>query len=127
VGVESASPVVPGRRRFLQLLGVAGVSNLVGVPVALAQSAVKRVTKSTKPGMKPSAKPQPATPPKPEEEISDDARALASIIRRRYGQHLDAKQLESVTRDLDGDLKAGQALRKTKLQNGDEPDFTFKA
>jgi len=127
--VEPITPAVPGRRRFLQLISVAGLFQALSAPLAFAQGASKPPAKrATKPAAtKPPAKPQPAAPPKPEEEISEDAKALASIIRRRYGKHLDEKQLESVTRDLDGDVKAGQRMRQTKLANGDEPDFTFKA
>ena len=125
--MEHASPSVPGRRRFLQVLGLTGLFQALSAPLALAQSGSKPPAKPrAKSAAKPATKPQPATPPKPEDEISEDAKALASIIKRRYGQHLDEKQLESVTRDLDGDVKAGQRLRQTKLTNGDEPDFTFK-
>jgi len=125
--VEPTVTAVPGRRRFLQWLGVASLFQALSAPLALAQSAAKNTKRVSKPRPKPSAKPQPASPPMPEEEISEDAKALASIIKRRYGQHLDEKQLESVTRDLDGDVKAGQRMRQTKLANADEPDFTFKA
>jgi hypothetical protein len=62
-----------------------------------------------------------------EEEPSEDARALSGIIRRRYGQHLDADQLGKVTEDIDGGLQLGLALRGVKLGNHEEPDFTFKA
>jgi hypothetical protein len=58
-------------------------------------------------------------------EISEDARSLAEIIRRRYGKHLDNDQLEGVTRELDSRLRGGKAMRDVKLANGDEPDFTF--
>jgi hypothetical protein len=66
----------------------------------------------------------PGAAPKPEPP-SEDARALAAIVKRRYGKHLDHQQIESITRDLDGDLKAAQRLHDVKLANGDEPDFTF--
>ncbi|HYM81965.1 MAG TPA: twin-arginine translocation signal domain-containing protein [Candidatus Limnocylindria bacterium] len=115
----------PDRRRFLQLIGAAGLVGSLASPLALAQSAAPR---SNRP-RKPAPKPQPVASPAPDtkEEISEDARALASVIRRRYGKHLSREQLESVTRDLDGDLKAGQRLREAKLKNSDEPDFTFGA
>jgi hypothetical protein len=59
------------------------------------------------------------------EPPSEDAHALAAIIKRRYGKHLDNMQIESITRDFDGDLKAAQKLHDIKLANGDEPDVTF--
>jgi len=53
--------------------------------------------------------------------------ALATIVRRRYGQHLTDKQLEAVTLELENRLQGGKRLRDSKLANADEPDFTFKA
>src|SRR5438876_171012 len=67
-----------------------------------------------------------ASAPKPP-EISDDARALAEIVKRRYGQHLTAEQLESVTKEIENRLQGGKALRAAKLANSDEPDFVFRA
>ena len=59
--------------------------------------------------------------------VGEDARALAGIIERRFGKHLSRRQLESIARDFDGDLKALERMRQVKLANGDEPDFTFRA
>lgn len=115
----------PGRRAFLKLLGVTSVLGTIGPAIAWAQSAggsAKTPKHSTR--TRPAKR---ATPAAPEEKISDDARALASIIKRRYGKHLNAAQLESVTRDLDGDLQSAQRLRAVKLRNADEPDVVFKA
>jgi hypothetical protein len=115
------------RRRFLQIVGL-GISSSLGSPVvALAQSG----------GASP-PKPAPATPaaadtakaggaPNAPPEISEDARDLAEIVRRRYGKHLTPDQLESVTRELDGRVQSGRRLKDAKLTNGDEPDFEFKA
>jgi hypothetical protein len=69
------------------------------------------------------AAPGPQKPP----EISDDARTLAEIVKRRYGQYLTPEQLEGVTREIDDSLQGGKKLRAAKLANGDEPDFTFHA
>jgi len=49
------------------------------------------------------------------------------IVRRRYGQHLNADQMKAITDELDNRIQAGQRLRAVKLANGDEPDFTFHA
>lgn len=111
------------RRRFLKTLGLAGLSSaLAPAAAAIAQSP----TPIYPPGVPPprGAAAAPGAPAKPEPP-SEDARALAAIIKRRYGKHLDSKQIESVTRDFDGDLKAAQRLHDVKLANGDEPDFTF--
>src|SRR5439155_724736 len=56
-----------------------------------------------------------------------DEGALAEIVKRRYGQHLTAEQLESVTKEIENRLQGGKALRAAKLANSDEPDFVFRA
>ena len=113
------------RRRFLKTLGVAGLTSALS-PVArsFAQSGgaiyppgVPPPKGASKPGAPaPGAKPEPPGP---------DAHSLAEIIKRRYGQHLSHEQIETITRDFDGDLKAFKRLHDVKLENGDEPDFTF--
>ncbi len=118
-----SQPPVPDRRRFLKAIGLAGLSS------ALAPSTLAFAQSVTPPGGGAPAKPDstgaptPAAPP----EISEDARSLAEIVRRRYGKHLTPEQLEAVTRELDGRLTGGKRLRESKLANGDEPDFTFHA
>ena len=119
-----------GRRRFLKLLGFAGLSSAIGSALgAMAQ---------TRPGA-PSASPAapdtthakaPSDSLKAAEkppELSEDARDLAAIVRRRYGQHLKPEQLEAVTQELDNRVQGGKRLRGAKLRNSDEPDFTFHA
>ncbi|MBI5711526.1 MAG: hypothetical protein HZC42_14670 [Candidatus Eisenbacteria bacterium] len=121
-----SEPRVP-RRRFLKTIGLAGVSAAVApVTLSLAQTAPGAAT-AAKPDSA-AAKPDSmqaavAKPP----EISEDAKALAAIITRRYGEDLTKEQLESVAKDFDGDLKSGKRLRDVNLANGDEPDFTFRA
>ena len=117
-------PLVTDRRRFLKTVGLAGLSSaLVPTALSLAQS-------PTPPRGGPPAKPDsaaaPATPAAPA-EISEDARSLAEIVRRRYGKHLSPEQLEAVTRELNGRIQGGRRLRDSALANGDEPDFTFHA
>jgi len=112
------------RRRFLQLMGFGLSSAAFALPgSALAQA--------RPPGAAPadSAKAdstKAATPTAPA-PIAEDARSLAEIVRRRYGQHLTPDQLEAVTRELDGRIQFGRRLRDLKLANGDEPDFVFHA
>jgi hypothetical protein len=117
---------LPGRRRFLKVLGMTGVLGTLGPALAMAQTA-SGGAKPAKPAAKRPTKPAaPVAPPANEVKISDDARALASILERRYGKHLNAEQLASVTRDLEGDLQSAQRLRAVKLLNADEPDVVFK-
>src|SRR5215470_5038682 len=112
---RSTEPPV-GRRRFLKIVGIAGLSSALPGPI-LAQT----------PAGKPPITPQPVAPPKQEADTgpSDDAKALAEIVKRRYGQHLTPEQLQAVTKQLDERLQAGKRLRDSKLANADEPDATF--
>jgi hypothetical protein len=120
-------PPDPVRRRFLASLGLAGLASLSAPALVLAQS--KGASGA------PAAVPEPARPAaalpdsaaaKPP-AISEDARTLAAVLKRRYGQHLTPEQLEAVTREIENRLQGGRALRAAKLANGDEPDFTFHA
>ena len=58
---------------------------------------------------------------------SEEAKALAEVLRQRYPDRLTPEELKSVTNDFDGDLAGIKALREKKLANGDEPDITFHA
>ena len=115
-----SEPPTSGRRRFLATVGLAGLSTTLPAVLSLAQT--------------PGATPAPATPaPAPADSSakpqppSEDARALAGIVQRRYGKHLDAAEIEKITQDFDDDLKALPRLHTFHLATGDEPDFTFRA
>jgi len=116
------SPVAQGRRRFLKTVGLVGLtSTLAPAMQALAQASKPPDSAAAKPDT--AAARMGATPP----EISDDARALSEIVKRRYGQHLNEGQLEAVTRELEARIQGGKALRDARLTNADEPDTTFHA
>ena len=120
-----------GRRRFLKLVGLVGMTTAVNSSMlAWAQ------TRQTKPAGPPGYPPGVGTRTKAVADtskapappaISEDARALAQVLSRRYGQHLDAKQLEAVTKEIEDRLQAGKRLREARLANHDEPDVTFRA
>ncbi len=61
-------------------------------------------------------------PPRP---AADQARALAEIVRLRLGQHLTEEQMKSVQQRLGRALATAAQLRRTRLENGDEPAFVF--
>ncbi len=115
-------PFDADRRRFLKLAGVAGLASMGAPVLALAQS--KAPPGGPAPPADTTGKAAAAEKPP---DISEDARALAGVIQRRYGQHLTAEQLELVTKELDTRIQGGRRLRDQKLANGDEPDITFKA
>jgi len=104
------------RRRFLKTVGLAGLTSAL----APAAGALAQAPGAGAPIYPPGVQPPKTAPPGP------DARALADIIKRRYGKHLTHEQLESVASDFDGDLKAAKRLHDVKLTNGDEPDVTFR-
>jgi hypothetical protein len=119
-----AVPRNGGRRRFVQLLGWAGVVAMARGGPALAAAAAKSRAKSMPP---PAPTPVAPAPPAGPPEISEEARALAEVVRRRYGEQLSEGDLQTIARDLDGDLRGAKRLREVKLANADEPDMTFHA
>ncbi|HET7224642.1 MAG TPA: hypothetical protein VFK69_02920 [Candidatus Eisenbacteria bacterium] len=106
------------RRQFLHTLGLAGLTAAVRPAMALAQS-------SAPPPKPVEAKPAPAPAATKPEAPSEDARALAAMLGRRYSQ-LTPEQVELIAKDIDGDLQAGKRLREAKLANSDEPDVVFR-
>jgi hypothetical protein len=121
----SRAPYDPRRRHVLRVLSLAGLTSLGAPALAMAQAkpdSARGAAPPAAPGA-PGSAAAPATPP----EIVEDARLLTEIVKRRYGQYLTPDQLAAVTKELEGRVQGGKALRKAKLANGDEPDFTFHA
>ena len=114
------------RRDFLKLVGLAGLSSTVAAPARAVAQAAKLMTA---PADSAKARAAAADTSQTEENKppSEDALALTMIVRRRYGQHLNADQLKAITEDLDFRIQSGERLKAAKLTNGDEPDVTFKA
>ena len=104
------------RREFLGWLGTAGVFAL-----SMSAAGAGGQTPSSPPSSSPPAAPAAPTTPGP------DAKDLLSIAKRRYGAHLSDEQTDELLATLDRGLQGSAALRKAKLQNGDEPDFVFRA
>ena len=120
------SEPTPDRRRFLKTVGLAGLSStLIPSAMSLAQTPAPDTHPPVSPPVK-AAVPADTSAAAKKEPISEDAKALAEIIRHRYGKFLTNEHIASIADDLDGDLKAGPRLHAVKLANGDEPDFTFR-
>ena len=116
----------PDRRRFLRTVGLAGLSStLIPSAMSFAQAPAPDSKPPLSPPIKAPAVPDTSAAAK-KEPISEDAKALAGIIRRRYGKFLTDEHVASIADDFDGDLKALPRLHAVKLANGDEPDFTFR-
>jgi hypothetical protein len=67
---------------------------------------------------------KPAPPPDPTRAA---ARALAEIVRIRYGKFMTADQLKAARRRIQSGLFIAGHLHRTKLPNGAEPAFVFRA
>ncbi len=115
---DSHDVEIPGRRRFLMLMGLACASSSLPRSAAALADALPATTPPAPDTTHATAAPKPP---------SDEARALAEVVRLRYGTTLSAPQLHAIAEDLDGRLEGGRALRKLGLANGDEPDTTFQA
>ncbi len=122
----SQTPDAPdhARREFLKLAGAAAIAAaLPPVSQAFAQgapAAAKKPAATTTPAPAAAAPEAPAPP-------SQDALALAAVLRRRVKAQLTDAQWESIARDFDFDLSLGKRLRAIPFANADEPDVTFKA
>src|SRR4051812_9828390 len=113
-------PRSDSRRRFTKTLAAA----VIAAPTASAVAQTPPATKEPKAPPNPQPTPTPQQqPPKP----SPVAVAYAEVARARFGEKLSAEQFEAVKRDLEGNVRASDALRAYKLQNSDEPDFVFGA
>ena len=120
--MNSGSSSGADRRRFLKLLALIGMSSAVAGPRPTPAESAPRV---------PSAAPPPRAPADSaaagSQAPSEDARALAGVLRRRYPGALDDSRIAEVSGDLDDGLDVSRRLRAVKLGNHEEPDFTFRA
>ncbi len=91
-----------GRRGFL-----ASVAAVPLAPAALAPQGAPAATPDAREGV---------------------AEALAEAVKRQFGAHLDAAELETVRKELAKSLERGERLRKAaRLGNADEPVNRFEA
>lgn len=99
------------RRRFLKALAVAPV-----VPVTLAAQASAQ---TPAPG---------AARQLPGGAGDDVSEALTEAVRRQFGEHLDASELEEVRREIERMRGAAARLRASaRLANADDPVTRFEA
>lgn len=70
-------------------------------------------------------KPVPRQQPQQAAEPSALAKALAEGIRLRYPDRFSPEDLATITRGIDGRLRAIDRLYQTALTNADEPDFVY--
>jgi predicted pyridoxine 5'-phosphate oxidase superfamily flavin-nucleotide-binding protein len=111
------------RRRFTKSVATA---------IATAPLAVLVTKAQTPPAGKPTEavappNPQPSPSPQQQQKPSPVAEAYAQVLRARFGDQFTPEQLEQIRKDLEGNVRIADRLRASKLDNGDEPDFTFIA
>jgi hypothetical protein len=103
------------RRSFVKFIPAIGVTGLLAANLPLTTTA-----QTPTPSPSPSPSPTPAKP-------SPLAETYAEVAKQRFGAHVEPPQWDQIKRDLEGNVRAADRLRGFKLQNGDEPDFTFTA
>lgn len=108
------------RRSFTKTLAAA----VLAAPAIAASVSAQTPPASKEPVAPPNPQPTP-TPAQQPLPPSPIAVAYTEIARLRFGEHLNAEQLESVKRDLEGNVRTAERLRAFKLKNSDEPDFVF--
>lgn len=109
------------RRRFTKTVATAIATAPLAVLMTKAQTPPAGKTKEA--AAPPNPQPSPTPPPKP----SPVAEAYVQVARARFGEQVTAEQLEQIKKDLEGNVRVAERLRAVKLNNGDEPDFTFIA
>ena len=102
---ESPAPRRPTRRVFLGALAAAPMA-----PAALAPQTLASASPS---------------PPSGNEAVAE---ALAEAVKREFGAHLDAADLDAVKKEIARGLDAAARLRKAaRLHNASEPVTRFEA
>ena len=115
------APADPARRRFTKAVATA----IAAAPLAAAlTNSPHAQTPPT--NREPAAPPNPQPTPTPQPP-SPLAEAYGEVARVRFGDRLTADELARVKRSVAGKVRRGEDLGKSKLQNGDEPDFVFSA
>jgi hypothetical protein len=108
---DNPTPAHLDRREFAEALALLAVAPLIGLhPTPLAP---------TNPGA--------SLPAFAGAEPGAIAKALAGVIRARYGERLNEADLATITRQIEAVLERAEKIRKVPLGNGDEPDFVFTA
>ncbi len=55
-----------------------------------------------------------------------EAEILYNLVEARYGDHCTLEELEEIRKGLDVILDSAKAMHAIKLENGDEPNQSFK-
>ncbi len=63
----------------------------------------------------------------PQDPLAAAAQFMTDIVQARHGRHLAEGQLKDIQQDLVRMLAQGEVLKRTRLENNDEPAFVFVA
>lgn len=110
------------RRRLLQLLGLAGMA-----PGIVAANRVASAAQDEEPEKPVETQQQEESTAPEEPEITEEARELGEVARRRYGEYLDDEQFTGLVEGINRGVRRAESMRKVVLTNADEPDFVFRA
>jgi hypothetical protein len=75
----------------------------------------------------PAASSSPVGAQSPPAEAGGMAEGLLQAARARFGHHLAPDDVEAVRKEIESELRAGEALRRVPLGNADEPALLFEA
>jgi hypothetical protein len=118
---QSDEQAKASRRRFTKTVAAAiAVAPLVPLMMKAQTPPAGKTKEATAP-------PNPQPSPTPQQKPSPIAEAYATVAHARFGEHVTPEQFEQIKKDLEGNVRAADRLRAAKLNNGDEPDFTFIA
>lgn len=119
-------PAATSRRRFLQALGSASLMPFLSHP---ATGALPPAGEAPSGAAAPPPAPTqaPAGPVELDQALAAEARGLADILQRRYGERFDDAALHALRADVEGGLRDARALCAVRLQNADEPAVVFRA
>jgi hypothetical protein len=120
---ESTNQGSSTRREFAKSLAALAAIPLLGSGKARAETEGATPTAANLLSTIVSPVPQGQAPEKPLPE----AEALAEVAKIQYGKYLNDDQMAEIKRSLSGRFRAAEAMKKTKLANGDEPAFIFSA
>ena len=94
---------------------------------ALAKAALPEEISATEALMSVGAGTAPAlAPQQQQQEPSATARALAQVLRERFGNRFSEEQYVGFTRDIESGLRRAATLRQQRMSNADEPAHVFR-
>lgn len=105
------------RRAFAKAVAAGALAKAALPEEVSATEALMSVGAGTAPALAPQQQQQP--------EPSATARALAQVLRERFGSRFSEQQYVGFTRDIESGLRRAATLRQQRMSNSDEPAHVF--